>query len=176
MVPGEGPLTLQDAGCVSTSSIFIFTRDLKVYSHSLVAFVQGRFSADKTQLFWLASFVHGFFFLLFCFWGPFLATNAAVFNNKWPFSLLSSEQMQESFSRGSVSCLINTNPHADQDPAEDQKSDPCWRVTQQLHQHIEKVSTPPPPRVGITEQLLSKRRRALTTCFPFPVLHPSGHG
>lgn len=48
-------------------------------------------------------------------------------------------QMQESFSRGSVSCLSNTNLHADEDLA-DKKSDPCWQVTQQLHHHIEKVS------------------------------------
>lgn len=48
--------------------------------------------------------------------------------------------MQESFSRGSVSCLINTNLHAAEDLAEDKKSDPCWQVTQQLHHHIEKVS------------------------------------
>lgn len=48
--------------------------------------------------------------------------------------------MQESFSRGSVSCLINTNLHVDEDVAEDKKSDPCWQVTQQLHHHIEKVS------------------------------------
>ncbi|NP_001233230.1 tumor necrosis factor ligand superfamily member 10 [Takifugu rubripes] len=47
--------------------------------------------------------------------------------------------MQESFSRGSLSCLINANPHTDQDLAEDKKSDPCWQVTQQLHHHIEKA-------------------------------------
>lgn len=55
-------------------------------------------------------------------------------------SLLLLGQVQESFSRGSVSCLINTNLHEDQDLAEDKKSDPCWQVTQQLHHHIEKVS------------------------------------
>ena len=49
--------------------------------------------------------------------------------------------MQESFSRGSVSCLINTNLHGDENLAEDKKSDPCWQVTQQLHHHIEKVSS-----------------------------------
>ncbi|CAF95903.1 unnamed protein product [Tetraodon nigroviridis] len=38
------------------------------------------------------------------------------------------DTMQESFSRGSVSCLINTNLGADQDLAEDQKSDPCWQA------------------------------------------------
>uniref|UniRef100_A0A3Q3WSY0 Tumor necrosis factor ligand superfamily member 10 n=1 Tax=Mola mola TaxID=94237 RepID=A0A3Q3WSY0_MOLML len=41
--------------------------------------------------------------------------------------------MQESFSRSSVSCLIN------EESAGDKKSDPCWQVTQQLHYHIEKV-------------------------------------
>ncbi|XP_023118286.1 tumor necrosis factor ligand superfamily member 10-like isoform X1 [Amphiprion ocellaris] len=48
--------------------------------------------------------------------------------------------MQQSFSRSSVSCLINTNLHSEfEDPAsEDKKSDPCWQVTQQLHHHIEK--------------------------------------
>lgn len=50
--------------------------------------------------------------------------------------------MQESFSRSSVSCLINTNLHSDtEDSAEDRKSDPCWQVTQQLHYHIEKTMT-----------------------------------
>lgn len=45
--------------------------------------------------------------------------------------------MQESFSRSSVSCLINANLNSD--PKEGKKSDPCWQVTQQLHHHIEKV-------------------------------------
>ncbi|XP_076604007.1 tumor necrosis factor ligand superfamily member 10-like [Chaetodon auriga] len=48
--------------------------------------------------------------------------------------------MQESFSRSSVSCLINTNLHSQfEDSAEDKKSDPCWQVIQQLHYHIEKT-------------------------------------
>lgn len=46
--------------------------------------------------------------------------------------------MQESFSRSSVSCLINANLDSE-DVAEGKKSDPCWQVTQQLHHHIEKV-------------------------------------
>ncbi|XP_028251433.1 tumor necrosis factor ligand superfamily member 10-like isoform X2 [Parambassis ranga] len=48
--------------------------------------------------------------------------------------------MRESFSRSSVSCLINTNLHSGlDDPAsEDKKSDPCWQVTKQLRYHIEK--------------------------------------
>ncbi len=48
--------------------------------------------------------------------------------------------MQESFSRSSVSCLINDNLRSEsENSAEDKKSDPCWQVTQQLHYHIEKV-------------------------------------
>lgn len=46
-------------------------------------------------------------------------------------------QMQESFSRSSVSCLINAN--LQEESVGDKKSDPCWQVTQQLHYHIEKV-------------------------------------
>ncbi|XP_028251432.1 tumor necrosis factor ligand superfamily member 10-like isoform X1 [Parambassis ranga] len=50
--------------------------------------------------------------------------------------------MRESFSRSSVSCLINTNLHSGlDDPAsEDKKSDPCWQVTKQLRYHIEKMA------------------------------------
>ncbi|KAM9355050.1 tumor necrosis factor ligand superfamily member 10-like isoform 2-T2 [Pholidichthys leucotaenia] len=50
--------------------------------------------------------------------------------------------MQESFSRSSVSCLLNANGNTEvKNPtAEDKKSDPCWQVTQQLHYHIEKIS------------------------------------
>lgn len=50
--------------------------------------------------------------------------------------------MQESFSRSSVSCLINANLHLDSEDqaAEDKRSDPCWQVTQQLHYHIEKMT------------------------------------
>ncbi|XP_029900474.1 tumor necrosis factor ligand superfamily member 10-like [Myripristis murdjan] len=49
--------------------------------------------------------------------------------------------MQESFSRSSVSCLMNANLRSDfKYPAEDEKkSDPCWQVTQQLHYRIEKT-------------------------------------
>ncbi|XP_071390709.1 tumor necrosis factor ligand superfamily member 10-like [Centroberyx affinis] len=49
--------------------------------------------------------------------------------------------MQESFSRSSVSCLMNTNLRSGfKDAAEqDKKSDPCWQVTQQLHYRIEKM-------------------------------------
>ncbi|KAG8013204.1 Neutral cholesterol ester hydrolase 1 [Nibea albiflora] len=48
--------------------------------------------------------------------------------------------MQESFSRSSVSCLINANLRSESEgSAEDKKSDPCWQVTKQLHYHIEKT-------------------------------------
>ncbi|KAI4786974.1 hypothetical protein KUCAC02_036759 [Chaenocephalus aceratus] len=48
--------------------------------------------------------------------------------------------MQESFSRSSVSCLINANLRSEaEDSAEDKKSDPCWQVLQQLHYRIEKT-------------------------------------
>ncbi|XP_074548341.1 tumor necrosis factor ligand superfamily member 10-like [Halichoeres trimaculatus] len=47
--------------------------------------------------------------------------------------------MQESFSRSSVSCMINANQGSKSEDSEDKKSDPCWQVTQQLHYHIEKT-------------------------------------
>ncbi|KAG7510560.1 tumor necrosis factor ligand superfamily member 10-like [Solea senegalensis] len=49
--------------------------------------------------------------------------------------------MQESFSRSSVSCLINTDQQSqlERSVAEDKKNNPCWQVTQQLHYHIEKT-------------------------------------
>lgn len=49
--------------------------------------------------------------------------------------------MRESFSRSSVSCLMNSNPPsgAQDSAAEGKRSDPCWQVTQQLHSHIEKA-------------------------------------
>lgn len=49
--------------------------------------------------------------------------------------------MKESFSRSSVSCLMNSNPPSgvQDSAAEGKKSDPCWQVTQQLHSHIEKA-------------------------------------
>lgn len=49
-------------------------------------------------------------------------------------------QMQETFSRSSVSCLINANLRSDvENSSEEKKGDPCWQVTQQLHHHLEKV-------------------------------------
>ncbi|KAJ0008611.1 hypothetical protein NQD34_016026 [Periophthalmus magnuspinnatus] len=49
--------------------------------------------------------------------------------------------MKESFSRSSVSCLMNSNPPSglQDSAAEGKKSDPCWQVTQQLQSHIEKA-------------------------------------
>lgn len=61
---------------------------------------------------------------------------------KWdPEDLTSSVccQMQENFSRSSVSCLVESE--VKDSPAGDKTSDPCWQVTQQLHRHIEKVWT-----------------------------------
>lgn len=51
--------------------------------------------------------------------------------------------MQESFSRSSVSCLINANLESESEAqaSEEKRSDPCWQVTQQLHYHIEKKMT-----------------------------------
>ncbi|XP_028293790.1 tumor necrosis factor ligand superfamily member 10-like isoform X2 [Gouania willdenowi] len=51
--------------------------------------------------------------------------------------------MQDSFSRSSVSCLINSDVEdwgSQGLGAEDRKSDPCWQVTQQLHHHIQKMT------------------------------------
>ncbi|CAL9686913.1 unnamed protein product [Knipowitschia caucasica] len=50
-------------------------------------------------------------------------------------------KMKESFSRSSVSCLMNSNPPSGlQDSgSEGKKDDPCWQVTQQLRSHIEKA-------------------------------------
>lgn len=49
--------------------------------------------------------------------------------------------MKESFSRSSVSCLMNSNPPSglQDNTDEGKKSDPCWQVIQQLHSHIEKA-------------------------------------
>nr|XP_040055406.1 tumor necrosis factor ligand superfamily member 10 [Gasterosteus aculeatus aculeatus] len=48
--------------------------------------------------------------------------------------------MQETFSRSSVSCLINANLRSDvENSSEEKKGDPCWQVTQQLHHHLEKT-------------------------------------
>ncbi|XP_040055406.2 tumor necrosis factor ligand superfamily member 10 [Gasterosteus aculeatus] len=48
--------------------------------------------------------------------------------------------MQETFSRSSVSCLINANLRSDvENSLEEKKGDPCWQVTQQLHHHLEKT-------------------------------------
>ncbi|KAK7904040.1 hypothetical protein WMY93_016647 [Mugilogobius chulae] len=51
--------------------------------------------------------------------------------------------MKESFSRSSVSCLMNSSPPSglQDSAAEGKKNDPCWQVTQQLRSHIEKAMT-----------------------------------
>uniref|UniRef100_A0A3B4FDN1 Tumor necrosis factor ligand superfamily member 10 n=1 Tax=Pundamilia nyererei TaxID=303518 RepID=A0A3B4FDN1_9CICH len=45
--------------------------------------------------------------------------------------------MQESFSRSSMSCLVN--PNLNFLDAAEKKSDPCWQVTQQVHYYLKKV-------------------------------------
>lgn len=49
--------------------------------------------------------------------------------------------MKESFSRSSVSCLMNSNPPSglEDTTVEGKKGDPCWQLTQQLHYHLEKA-------------------------------------
>ncbi|XP_058472015.1 tumor necrosis factor ligand superfamily member 10-like [Solea solea] len=66
--------------------------------------------------------------------------------------------MQESFSRSSVSCLINTDQQSqlERSAAEDKKN-PCWQVTQQLHYHIEKT---------MAERLQKEMRNKLTGVRP----------
>ncbi|XP_034714288.1 tumor necrosis factor ligand superfamily member 10-like [Etheostoma cragini] len=71
--------------------------------------------------------------------------------------------MQESFSRSSVSCLINASPHAVvEDSAQDKKSDPCWQVTQQLHYHIEKTMAD-----RFQKEISTAMRNKLTGVLPF---------
>lgn len=50
--------------------------------------------------------------------------------------------MKETFSKSSVSCLMRANLRAikGEELKEEEKDDPCWQVTQQLHFLIEKVS------------------------------------
>ncbi|XP_047467700.1 tumor necrosis factor ligand superfamily member 10-like isoform X2 [Mugil cephalus] len=78
--------------------------------------------------------------------------------------------MQESFSRSSVSCLINANPPSElKDPAADgKKSDPCWQVTQQLHYHIEKMAD------RFQSEISTAMRNKLTGALP--VLTPGVRG
>ncbi|XP_037342973.1 tumor necrosis factor ligand superfamily member 10-like isoform X1 [Pungitius pungitius] len=48
--------------------------------------------------------------------------------------------IQETFSRSSVSCLMNENLRSDvENSSKEKKGDPCWQVTQQLHHHLEKT-------------------------------------
>lgn len=52
-------------------------------------------------------------------------------------------QMKETFSKSSVSCLMRANLRTikgEELKAAEEKDDPCWQVTQQLHFLIEKVS------------------------------------
>ncbi|XP_030299724.1 tumor necrosis factor ligand superfamily member 10-like [Sparus aurata] len=78
--------------------------------------------------------------------------------------------MQESFSRSSVSCLINANQLlVSEDSAEDKKSDPCWQVTQQLHYHIEKTMAD-----RFQKEISTAMRDKLTGVLP--VLRPGVRG
>ncbi|XP_029316507.1 tumor necrosis factor ligand superfamily member 10-like [Cottoperca gobio] len=71
--------------------------------------------------------------------------------------------MQESFSRSSVSCLINANLRSEvEDSAEDKKRDPCWQVTQQLHYHIEKTMAD-----RLQKEISTAMKNKLTGVLPF---------
>ncbi|XP_056249049.1 tumor necrosis factor ligand superfamily member 10-like [Seriola aureovittata] len=71
--------------------------------------------------------------------------------------------MQESFSRSSVSCLINADLQSrfEDSAAEDKKGDPCWQVTQQLHYHIEKTMAD-----RFQKEISSAMRNKLTGVLP----------
>ncbi|CAK6965939.1 tumor necrosis factor ligand superfamily member 10-like [Scomber scombrus] len=79
--------------------------------------------------------------------------------------------MQESFSRSSVSCLMNANMRFgyEDSAAEDKKSDPCWQVTQQLHYHIEKTMA------DRFQKEISTAMRNKLTGVP-PILNPGVRG
>ncbi|XP_067469878.1 tumor necrosis factor ligand superfamily member 10-like [Thunnus thynnus] len=79
--------------------------------------------------------------------------------------------MQESFSRSSVSCLMNANMRFEYEDstAEDKKSDPCWQVTQQLHYHIEKTMTD-----RFQKEISTAMRNKLTGVLP--ILNPGVPG
>ncbi|XP_035529222.1 tumor necrosis factor ligand superfamily member 10-like [Morone saxatilis] len=74
--------------------------------------------------------------------------------------------MQESFSRSSVSCLINANQLSESEVSKDKRSDPCWQVTQQLHYHIEKTMAD-----RFQKEITTAMRDKLTG-----VLHPGVRG
>ncbi|XP_054470000.1 tumor necrosis factor ligand superfamily member 10-like isoform X2 [Anoplopoma fimbria] len=78
--------------------------------------------------------------------------------------------MQESFSRSSVSCLINVNLRSEvEDSEEEKKSDPCWQVTQQLHYHIEKTMSD-----RFQKEISTAMRNKMTGVLPF--LNPGDRG
>ncbi|XP_029349952.1 tumor necrosis factor ligand superfamily member 10 isoform X2 [Echeneis naucrates] len=72
--------------------------------------------------------------------------------------------MQESFSRSSVSCVINADLQSwfEDSAAEDKKTDPCWQVSQQLHFHIEKTMVD-----RFQKEISSAMRDKLTAVLPF---------
>uniref|UniRef100_A0A4W6DQG5 Tumor necrosis factor ligand superfamily member 10 n=1 Tax=Lates calcarifer TaxID=8187 RepID=A0A4W6DQG5_LATCA len=75
--------------------------------------------------------------------------------------------MRESFSRSSVSCLINADLRSgfEDSAAEDKKSNPCWQVTQHLHHHIEKTMAD-----RFQKEISSAMRNKLTGALP--ILNP----
>ncbi|KAM4624770.1 tumor necrosis factor ligand superfamily member 10-like isoform 1-T2 [Polymixia lowei] len=80
--------------------------------------------------------------------------------------------MQESFSRSSVSCLMNANLRSVpglKDPADEKKNDPCWQVTQQLHYRIEKTMAE-----RFQKEISTAMRNRLTGTLPN--LTPGVHG
>uniref|UniRef100_A0A8C6V377 Tumor necrosis factor ligand superfamily member 10 n=1 Tax=Neogobius melanostomus TaxID=47308 RepID=A0A8C6V377_9GOBI len=79
--------------------------------------------------------------------------------------------MKESFSRSSVSCLMNSNPPSgpEDTAAEGKKSDPCWQVTQQLHSHIEKAMAD-----RLEKEMSKTIKNGLTAVLP--VLGPAMRG
>ncbi|XP_039993303.1 tumor necrosis factor ligand superfamily member 10-like isoform X2 [Xiphias gladius] len=76
-------------------------------------------------------------------------------------------KVQESFSRSSVSCVINADLHSgfEDSAADDKKSDPCWQVTQQLYYHIEKTMAD-----RFQKEISSAMRNKLTGMLP--ILNP----
>ncbi|XP_061699409.1 tumor necrosis factor ligand superfamily member 10-like isoform X2 [Syngnathoides biaculeatus] len=72
--------------------------------------------------------------------------------------------MQGSFSGGSLSCLKDANHRFLFD---DRKSDPCWRVLQQLRHHIEKATA-----ARLEKEISSGTTNKLTGVLPFL---PGGH-
>uniref|UniRef100_G3PA23 Tumor necrosis factor ligand superfamily member 10 n=1 Tax=Gasterosteus aculeatus TaxID=69293 RepID=G3PA23_GASAC len=79
--------------------------------------------------------------------------------------------MQETFSRSSVSCLINANLRSDvENSSEEKKGDPCWQVTQQLHHHLEKTMAD-----RFQKEISTAMRRPADVQLPVPSTMPRGY-